>query len=154
MYQKIMVPLDGSDLAECVFPHLKSLVSTGNVKETVIVRVVEPLFQPSISEYSLKPEEVVRVKAEMEKEAETYLNGVLRKINHGAANVRGEILHGRAAETLAEYASRNGIDLIVMATHGRSGVSRWVWGGVADRILRSACVPVLMVRAPGCVPGI
>ncbi len=65
-----------------------------------------------------------------------------------------EILHGRAAETLAEYASRNGIDLIVMATHGRSGVSRWVWGGVADRILRSACVPVLMVRAPGCVPGI
>jgi nucleotide-binding universal stress UspA family protein len=154
MYQKIMVPLDGSDLAECVFLHLKILASTGNVKEAVIVRVIEPLFQPSISEYSLKPEEVVRVKAEMEKEAETYLNGVLQKINLGAASVRGEILHGRAAETLADYASRNGIDLIVMATHGRSGVSRWVWGGVADRILRSACVPVLMVRAPGCVPGI
>ena len=43
---------------------------------------------------------------------------------------------------------------LVIATHGRSGVSRWVWGSVADRILRSACVPVLMVRAPGCVPGI
>jgi len=46
------------------------------------------------------------------------------------------------------------VDLIVIATHGRSGVSRWVWGSVADRILRSACVPVLMVRAPGCFPGI
>jgi nucleotide-binding universal stress UspA family protein len=42
----------------------------------------------------------------------------------------------------------------VIATHGRSGISKWVWGGVADRILRSSCVPVLMVRAPGCVPGI
>jgi nucleotide-binding universal stress UspA family protein len=46
------------------------------------------------------------------------------------------------------------VDLIIIATHGRSGVSRWVWGSVADRILRSSCVPVLMVRAPGCVPGI
>jgi nucleotide-binding universal stress UspA family protein len=45
----------------------------------------------------------------------------------------------------------NDFDLIIIATHGRSGVSRWVWGSVAERILRSACVPVLMVRAPGCV---
>ena len=55
---------------------------------------------------------------------------------------------------IAEYATKNEIDLIVIATHGRSGVSRWVWGSVADRILRSACVPVMMVRAPGCVPGV
>ena len=65
-----------------------------------------------------------------------------------------EVLEGNPAHTLAEYAEKNQFDLLVIATHGRSGVSRWVWGSVADRILRSACVPVLMVRAPGCVPGI
>jgi nucleotide-binding universal stress UspA family protein len=61
---------------------------------------------------------------------------------------------GKVAESIADYATKNGVDLIIIATHGRSGVSRWVWGSVADRVLRSACVPVLMVRAPGCVPGI
>ena len=49
---------------------------------------------------------------------------------------------------------KNEVDLIAISTHGRSGISRWVWGSVADRVLRSACVPVLMVRAPGCVPGV
>ncbi len=57
-----------------------------------------------------------------------------------------------AVEEIAKAASDLETDLIIMATHGRSGVSRWVWGSVADRILRAACVPVLMVRAPGCVP--
>jgi len=63
-------------------------------------------------------------------------------------------LFGRVVEELANFAEKNQIDLIIIATHGRSGVSRWVWGSVADRILRSSCVPVLMVRAPGCVAGI
>jgi len=67
--------------------------------------------------------------------------------------VKTGVLKGNPAESLADYASKNKVDLIVIATHGRSGVSRWVWGSVADRLLRSACVPVLMVRAPGCFPG-
>ena len=60
----------------------------------------------------------------------------------------------RSRRPLADYATKNQVDLIVIATHGRSGVSKWVWGSVADRTLRSACIPVLMVRAPGCVAGI
>jgi nucleotide-binding universal stress UspA family protein len=55
---------------------------------------------------------------------------------------------------IADYAEKHGLDLIMIATHGRSGISRWVYGSVADRVLCSACVPVLMVRAPGCTPGI
>jgi nucleotide-binding universal stress UspA family protein len=53
---------------------------------------------------------------------------------------------------LADYATQNGVDLIIIASHGRSGVSRWVLGSVADRIVRNSCVPVMMVRAPGCEP--
>ncbi len=59
---------------------------------------------------------------------------------------------GGVAEGIADYATKNDADLIIMATHGRSGISRWVLGSVADRVLRSSCVPVLMVRAPGCEP--
>ncbi|MEJ2728684.1 MAG: universal stress protein [Deltaproteobacteria bacterium] len=65
-----------------------------------------------------------------------------------------EVLEGSVAATLAHWAEDKGVDLIVIASHGRSGISRWVYGSVADRVLRSACVPVLMIRAPGCVPGI
>jgi nucleotide-binding universal stress UspA family protein len=65
-----------------------------------------------------------------------------------------QVLEGKVADTLAHWAEKNGVNLIVIASHGRSGISRWVMGSVADRVLRSACVPVLMVRAPGCVPGI
>jgi nucleotide-binding universal stress UspA family protein len=68
--------------------------------------------------------------------------------------VESKVLVGRAAEALADFASKEGIDLIVITTHGRSGVSRWVLGSTAYRILRSSCGPVLMVRAPGCVVGI
>ena len=78
----------------------------------------------------------------------------MEKIRLQGAALNYEVLEGKVAETLAHWAEQNGVDLIVIASHGRSGVSRWVMGSVADRVLRSACVPVLMIRAPGCVPGI
>ncbi len=153
MYQKIMVPLDGSKLAECVFQHVAALAGGCRVNDIVLIRVVEPFYQPT-QEFVLSPDEIVKAEEEMRAAAEDYLRRVMETVKFNGVNVRSEILTGRAAEVLADYATQHGVDLIVIATHGRSGVSRWVWGSVADRILRSACVPVLMVRAPGCVPGI
>ncbi len=154
MYQKILAPLDGSPLAECVLPHLEALAAGCQVKEVVLARVVEPFRPPVSGEYVLKPEEVLRIEEEAKEEAQAYLRKASFKIKLNGTPVKTEMIFGRPAETLADYATQNQVDLIVIATHGRSGVSRWVWGSVADRILRSACVPVLMVRAPGCVPGI
>ncbi len=87
-------------------------------------------------------------------EAEQYLNQLVKRVKYDKVNVKKALLTGLPADTLADYATKNGVDLILIATHGRSGISRWVWGSVADRILRSACVPVFMIRAPGCIPGI
>jgi nucleotide-binding universal stress UspA family protein len=154
MYQKILVPLDGSPLAECVFPHLEALAAGCQAKEAVLARVVEPFRPPQGGEYILRPEDLLRIEEEGKASARAYLKEAEAKMKPGAVRIKTEILGGRAAETLAEYAAKNGVDLILIATHGRSGVSRWVWGSVADRILRSACVPVLMVRAPGCIPGV
>lgn len=153
MYQKILVPLDGSALAECVFPHLEVLARGCQVKNIVLARVVEPMHVPT-GDYVMDPEMIKKFETEHRLAAEGYLKTLAAKTSYSGVAVKTEVLNGMPAEVLAEYASKNQVDLILIATHGRSGPSRWVWGSVADRILRSACTPVLMVRAPGCVAGI
>jgi nucleotide-binding universal stress UspA family protein len=153
MYKKIMVPLDGSDLAECVFPHLAALAEGGQVKNIVFVRVVEPFHQPT-GDFVIDQKQIAKIETENKLDAEAYLKKVVNRVKYDGVSVQSQVLFGRVAEGLADFAAKNQVDLIVIATHGRSGVSRWVWGSVADRVLRSSCVPVLMVRAPGCVAGV
>lgn len=154
MYRKILVPLDGSELAECVLPHVEAIGKGCEVREIILVRVVEPLELPTRGGLAFSQEELDRMEAERRSEAENYLKHWVGRLNREGLFVRSELLEGKAAESIAEYAKKTEADLIAIATHGRSGVSRWYWGSVADRILRSACVPVLMVRPPGCIPGI
>jgi nucleotide-binding universal stress UspA family protein len=153
MYKKILVPLDGSELAECVLPHVESIAKGCGVGSVVFVRALDTYVPSATYAYvseSLRKE----IEENNEKAAREYLDEVAGRVNLGGIEVQKQLITGRAAESIAEYATKNDVDLIAIATHGRSGVSRWAWGSVADRVLRSACVPVLMVRAPGCVPGI
>lgn len=152
MYKKVLVPLDGSKLAECVLPHVEAIGKGCNVVETVLVRVVEPLHLYRGEEHHIVPEERERLDEDSMAVARDYLETIKKQLESRGLGVTCEVLFGRVAEKLADYAEKNDFDLIVIASHGRSGVSRWVWGSVADRILRAACVPVLMVRAPGCEP--
>ena len=154
MYKKILVPLDGSKLAECVLPHVEALAKGGQVQEVVFARVHEPFRGFGGADYVMSEREIARVESEQIAAAEKYLQEVVNQVRLDGLKPRAELLRGSVAESLAEYAAKNGVDLVIIATHGRSGVSRWVWGSVADRILRSSCVPVLMIRAPGCVLGI
>lgn len=160
MYQKIMVPLDGSELAECVLPHVETIVKGSKTKNVILVRVVEPLYSPTDayaawSGGSEKQAEMKQqVEAERKNEAKNYLNQLMSRLDCGEAKIQTELLTGKAAEVLTAYAVKNEVELIIIATHGRSGVSRWARGSIADRILHSSCAPVLMVRAPGCIPRI
>jgi nucleotide-binding universal stress UspA family protein len=156
MYKKIMVPLDGSELAECVFPHLETIVKGCQSPQVILVRTVEPLAVPYGKEVAhfTSLEEVKAFETHQKADAEKYLKEVIARLKKKGINARAEVVYGKAGESLGDYATQNKVDLVIMATHGRSGVSRWVWGSVADRLLRSLCVPVLMVRAPGCAPGI
>ena len=156
MYQKILVPLDGSELAECVLPHVESIAKGCSVKNVTFLRVAGYAHVPmGGDDYSLSAEDWKRMGAESKAEAERYLSQLLSRANYDGISVKSEVLSGGPiADMIADYAAEKEVDLIIIATHGRSGISRWVLGSVADRILRSSCVPVLMVRAPGCVPGI
>jgi nucleotide-binding universal stress UspA family protein len=147
MYQKIMVPLDGSELAECVLPHVKTLTQGQNVREIMFVRVVEPVRRTSDAFYPLNEKQLQEVDEESKKVARNYLDQLVARLNYGKTKINSDVLFGNEAENLIEYAEKNKADLIVIATHGRSGVFRWVWGSIADRILHSAKTPVLMVRA-------
>ncbi|MBI4283785.1 MAG: universal stress protein [Chloroflexi bacterium] len=157
MYKKILVPLDGSELADSVLPHVAAIAKGCDVESVIFLRVAEPIpvYYTTDEMYSLSAKETERLEAGARAAAANYLNQLMNRVKYDSINLQSRVLAGgQAADMIADYVTRNGIDLIIIATHGRSGISRWIWGSVADRILRSACVPVLMVRAPGCPSGV
>ena len=157
MYKKIMVPLDGSKLAECVLPHLEAVVRGSKpTPDVLLVQAVEPISIPYGREVAeiTSMEQLKAFEIHNKVEATKYLKEIAAQLAKVGVNAKASVIYGKAAEVLGDFASKNDVDLVIIATHGRSGISRWVWGSVADRLLRSVCVPVLMVRAPGCVPGI
>jgi nucleotide-binding universal stress UspA family protein len=156
MYKKIMVPLDGSELAECVLPHVQAFISGCQVGVIVLVRVVEPAATSYKGAYVTSAEDLAKIddntkkiEEERKNNAAEYLKGVVSRLKLDGVKCQTEVLSGKVADSLADYVEANAVDLILIATHGRSGVSRWVRGSIADRILRASRVPVLMVRAPG-----
>ena len=157
MYQKIMVPLDGSEVAECVLPHVEAFIDGCQVNTIVFIRVIEPaplgIRSPSTA---ISKEELDKlmtnfqhIEEERKSAAEDYLKKAVDRLKPNGVKFQTEVIVGKAAGSLIDYADSNNIDLILIATHGRSGVSRWMRGSIADRILRASKVPVLIVRAPG-----
>lgn len=165
MYQKIMIPLDGSELAECVLSHAEAFIKGGMARTAVLIWVLEPLptamYGASVETFASSAQEDIfasnadywgKMEADRKSTAEEYLSRIAGRFSHYGAEIKCEVLEGRIAETLANYAEKNDVDLLLIATHGRSGVNRWLMGSVADRVLHYSDVPVLMVRAPGSTP--
>ena len=90
----------------------------------------------------------------LERQALRYLTRIAKKLEAKGIKVCMEVLFWPRAEAIVAYAEKNDADMIVMSSHGRSGVSCRVHGRVADKVLKISRVPVLMVRAPGCIPDI
>jgi len=158
MYKKIMVPLDGSELAECVLPHVAAFSADCQVSTIVFTQVIEPAplhlrrgYATIEVDYMKIQENTARVEYLMKSSAAEYLKQVVSRFKSNGARLIAQVMVGKTADQLVQYAEANQIDLILIATHGRSGLSRWVRGSIADRILRAAHVPVLMVRAPGAI---
>ena len=152
MYQHIMVPLDGSKLAECVLPHVESIAGGCNVVKVTLVRAVEPLHLRGGLESRFTPQEREHIDNDSMKVARGYLEQIAQRLQEKGITAQSEVLHGKVADSLLDYAHHNDVDLIIMATHGHSGVSRWMLGSVADRLLRSVAIPVMTVRAHGKIP--
>jgi nucleotide-binding universal stress UspA family protein len=154
MYRKILVPMDGSELAERVLPHVQTFAQTRELEEVIFLRVVEPLKAIAGADLFLGEGELEHLQASHEKDARAYLDQLIKNLRLGAVTITPEVATGRTAETIVDRATHHGVDLIVMATHGRSGLSRWVLGSVAERILRWSCIPILLVRPAECIPKV
>jgi nucleotide-binding universal stress UspA family protein len=155
MYKKIIVPLDGSKLAESVLPHVEAIAKGTNAEEVILVSVTERVpsyilsYRP-VTDYSQPTEEefVPEAVGKMEKQAQKYLDRVAKRLEAKGIKTETLVLLGDPAEEITLNAEHYGVDLIIMASHGRSGISRWAHGSVADKVFRASSVPVLMVRAP------
>jgi len=145
MYQRILIPLDGSELAEDILPHAEALARAFKA-EVVLLQVISayPVSPHVTAPMMQRVEDVERLARE---EATAYLTRIEEWLQVKGIRVQKIVSTGEVAGEILEQARHHGCDLIAMMTHGRSGLGRWVFGSVADKILQRACCPVLLVRA-------
>lgn len=145
MYTKILIPLDGSELAESALPYLEWFIKVSKVNEVVFLRVVEPFKIPGGMESAVLPEDRKRIEEDAVKLAAEYLVKIAGRFKTGKIKVQPLVLLGKPAKVIADYVAKSDVDLIIMATHGFSGIHRWVSGSIADEIVHAATVPVFLV---------
>jgi len=147
----MLVPLDGSELAELVIPHVEALTKQLGPKlvDVVLLRVCEPIVVPS----DYPPTAALTWKEHEEREiarpktlCEEYLAGVQKRLESLGLRARSVVLQGKPADEITEYCRSNPVNLVVMSTHGRSGISRWAYGSVADRGLAGICSAGFVIR--------
>jgi nucleotide-binding universal stress UspA family protein len=142
MYKRILVPLDGSGLAEQALPHAVDQAGCFQA-ELILLRVLEPL--PRYSNPSLSA--VRQAEQVTESLARKYLERLAADVRESGIPVQVVTIAGSTHKTIVQFAEENRVDLIVVSSRGRSGASRWLMGTVADRVVRGASTAVLVVRA-------
>ena len=175
MYNRVLVPLDGSDLAEEALPHLQEMASGCHIPAIILVSVTEQLegrvkrrvstlavdghippgsppilgnsvfgvvYTPDLRATPNMPSSL----GKMEGTAFRYLTGVARRLEGAGLKASIAVLVGNPAEEILGFSKDQKADLIVIASRGRSGFSRWDLGNVADKIIRGADMPVFVVK--------
>lgn len=150
MIERILVPLDGSSLAEAALPTAEELARRLNV-EVLFVEILETVppvvpIEPTIG-VAVDPNLVTQQMEADADTAEAYLSGIAGAWRGKGLKARWFVLRGSPATSLVDFVRANDVDLVVMGTHGRSGLSRLVFGSVASSVVQHAGVPVLLVRA-------
>jgi nucleotide-binding universal stress UspA family protein len=154
MYRRILVTLDGSPLAEQVLPHVRALLEGRSgvqlyllsVAQVIDVAAASAMVYP-MAVYPGQPTDEDAERRRVEDELRNYLLGIEKNLMQPGVEFYREVRFGHPASEIITYAHDIKADLIAMCTHGRSGIARWTYGSVADRVLRVAECPVLLVRA-------
>ena len=149
MYQKVLVPLDGSELAECALSHVIQLVKDGAAQDVIILNVIV-VHIPGRGDYSGLTE-INTVRENLFAESGKYLADVeSRFASEGIKVTKVSLEANLPADAISDYAQENGVELIVIATHGYTGMKKLMFGSVALRVLHDTHVPVLLIRPESC----
>jgi len=176
MYKKVVVPLDGSDLAELALPHLKEIAKGCRIPEILLVSATEEIqgeVKRGQSQRSFVPEKPVAVPlpaaaaaqyavifdshtygvqhtpmtlGKMAKTAGDYLCRIAKSLEKKGYDVTATILIGKPAEQIVRYANEQKADLIIMASEGKSKISQWDMSTIAAKVIKDTCIPVLLVK--------
>lgn len=141
MYKKILVPLDGSELAEIALPYAVELAGRLNA-EVILLHVCESAEEQYHNMHQLYMQKMV---GSIKRRIRNYLE----KPGAKSIGVKSAILFGHPAEQILDYADKEHTNLIVIATHGLSGIRRWVLGSVADKVVNATKQPLILIRASG-----
>jgi len=145
MYKKILVPLDGSDLAEVSLPYAEEFAARMGSEITLIFLS----RSEKDSSFSRRKEYLDKVLDSTKREIDKLLQKP-----EGDTKIESAVLVGHAAEEIVKYADKEDMGLIVIATHGRSGIKQWAMGGVASKIITGTRRPVMLIRAKEASPDI
>jgi nucleotide-binding universal stress UspA family protein len=153
MLKHILVPLDGSELSEKAIEHVKRLIGT-ETEITLLVAVDSPEYiaYSMYGTQSMPPVTPVTSRFdyqsladEMMTQSRTYVERIAADLQQTGYKVNQLVETGLPAELIVETAQKLGVDTIVMSTHGRSGLSRWILGSVTSKVLSAAPCPVYVI---------
>jgi nucleotide-binding universal stress UspA family protein len=138
---RILVPLDGSELAEAAIAPALEMAQAGS-SLLILMRAANPRILPG--------GDVIGAQILAVREAEDYLGGIKERLEkQGAGRIETHVWYGPAAPAVVEAAKVQKVDVIVMSSHGRSGLGRIIFGSVAESVLRGTHVPIFLVRPSG-----
>lgn len=143
-YKKILVPVDGSDWAEKAIPHA-SRIARNHGAELVLLTA----YQKPMHEYQdqMALANVTEISDQIRDRAQNYMVGMRNNLRSEGLKVSYIIIEGRPpAESICDFVEEEGVDLVVMSTHGRTGLARFLFGSVAQKVLQTVRVPVMLIR--------
>jgi nucleotide-binding universal stress UspA family protein len=143
--QRILVPLDGSTLAEHALPHAQWLAQTTGA-QLLLLQVLDPVEVEFYGAPGLRETESDSTHEHSLALAQDYLQAISRRLQAAGLICHYKVLSGIPHQKICQTVKRRHIDMVVMSTHGRSGLRRWLFGSVANHVIRGASCPVLVVR--------
>jgi nucleotide-binding universal stress UspA family protein len=142
MYKKILVPLDGSTLAEAALPHAEAIAKSEGA-EIILLRV--PIF-PASGFFASEPSLAMKIHEQEQAEAVNYINAKMQELKKDNIKVSVVTQDGAVPDTILAVAEETHADMIAMSTNGRTGVKRWLMGSVADKVVHHAHIPVMLIH--------
>ncbi len=157
MYKKILVPLDGSELAECALNHVKKLCQNGPIEEVVLLNAVvadipwRALNVGDGEDGHAITFDYIAFKKTFIANSMKYLARVKSRLSSEGIKIKTETIESNEpSNTITDYAQKNDVDLIVIATNGYTGMKKMMLGSIALKVLHESNVPVLLIRPEAC----
>jgi nucleotide-binding universal stress UspA family protein len=141
MFDTILVPLDGSQMADCVLPHVVAVASPFNAEVTLLRMLEKNQTVPSTQLFDLLNWQINKTKATL------YLEKIMGLLQESGIRARMMAMEGRVAEGITEYAQGRGMKLIILSSHGRNGLTQWGISSITHKVILSAQTSLLIVRA-------